>query len=105
MVQHFFGKELTFNFVSDEFDGHNLDPDGSVRTRHERSLTLSQATRENSLSRVYLGVHWKFDGLKDGAPANKIGGVPAGLAIAAEVFSRRFRAVALRAAGAARGKR
>ncbi|MEQ1661768.1 MAG: vanadium-dependent haloperoxidase [Thiobacillus sp.] len=98
-----------FTFVSDEFDGVNQDPRGDIRVRHARELTLAKAIVENALSRVYLGVHWRFDGLGTKAPAGlegealpadpangvqltspeekKIGGVPAGLKIADEVFA------------------
>jgi hypothetical protein len=30
--------------------------------RHERKLSIASAIEENVLSRVYLGVHWQFDG-------------------------------------------
>jgi membrane-associated phospholipid phosphatase len=57
--------KFKFDFVSDEFDGRNTDP----RTRNPRDyLTLEidslwQAIVHNSVSRVYLGVHWEFDGI------------------------------------------
>jgi membrane-associated phospholipid phosphatase len=50
-----------FTFVSDELDGTAAGATG-VRMRHERKLTIASAIEENVLSRVYLGVHWKFDG-------------------------------------------
>ncbi|MBL8835968.1 MAG: phosphatase PAP2 family protein [Alphaproteobacteria bacterium] len=55
---------LTFDFVSDEFDGRAIDPDGSVRVRHCRQLTLAQAIHENALSRIYLGLHWRMDAVE-----------------------------------------
>ncbi|WP_133255302.1 vanadium-dependent haloperoxidase [Phenylobacterium kunshanense] len=73
----------TFSFVSDELDGASLDADGSVRTRVEKRFdSFAEAVWENSVSRVYLGVHWRFDGIPspDDA-ASPIGGVPLGLAI------------------------
>jgi hypothetical protein len=75
----------TFNFVSDELDGRAVDTDGSVRTLHDRKLnSYSKAIFENAISRVYLGVHWRFDGLpRDGA--DNIGGVPLGLEIGKKV--------------------
>ena len=104
--------DLTVNFVSDEFNGISQDPTGHVRPYHVRTLTLRDAIVENAISRVLLGVHWRFDGIGaiapqdlDGAlPARwqdpvgqsndpdeeRIGGVPAGLKIANEVFSRWF---------------
>lgn len=56
---------VKLNFVSDEYNGVNTDP----RTQQPRPLTpvltnsLWQAIVENSISRVFLGVHWQFDGL------------------------------------------
>lgn len=50
-----------FSFVSDELDGAAIGSTG-VRMRHERKLTIASAIEENVLSRVYLGVHWQFDG-------------------------------------------
>lgn len=75
----------SFQFVSDELDGRALDSDGSVRTHHDRHFSsYAQAIFENSISRVYLGVHWRFDGLPRSA-ADNIGGVPLGLAIGEQV--------------------
>ena len=50
-----------FTFVSDELDGTAVGATG-IRPRYERELTIASAIEENILSRVYLGVHWKFDG-------------------------------------------
>ncbi len=107
-------KDTLFDFVSDEYNGVNADPHGDVRPYHTRQLTLGYAVAENALSRVWLGVHWRFDGLgttlpddlagitkprnipADPAAAHalpnekKIGGVPAGLKIAGEVFAGHF---------------
>jgi len=54
-------ESLCFDFISDEFNGKNIDPDGSVRPLHTRKLTIAQAIHENALSRIYLGVHWRID--------------------------------------------
>jgi hypothetical protein len=56
---------VCIDFVSDEYNGINTDP----RTLQPRPLTpvvlpsLWQAITDNSVSRVYLGVHWQFDGI------------------------------------------
>lgn len=50
---------------------------------------------DNAVSRVYLGVHWRFDGLGENVKTaadiltdtSKIGGVPLGIAIANDIFS------------------
>ncbi len=73
-----------FSFVSDELDGISGDPDGSTRTRVNKAFdNFAEAVWENSVSRIYLGVHWRFDGIprRDG---ENIGGVPLGLAIGEE---------------------
>jgi len=57
--------DIGFEFVSDEYDGRNRDP----RTKAPRPYlirsfkSLWDAIIENSVSRVYLGVHWQFDGV------------------------------------------
>lgn len=108
-------KETVFSFVSDEYNGVNLDPAGDVRPFHNRQLTLGYAVAENALSRVWLGVHWRFDGMGAVLPADltgitlprkipkdpadpdpaidetRLGGVPVGLAIADQVFGAHFR--------------
>jgi hypothetical protein len=58
--------------VSDEFNGRNADPRTMLPRDH---LTLSydslwHAITDNSVSRVYLGVHWQFDGITKRNAAN-----------------------------------
>jgi hypothetical protein len=75
----------SFTFVSDELDGRAVDPDGSVRQRLEREIpSYARAIWENAVSRVYLGVHWRFDGMPRNA-ADDIGGVPLGLKVGKKV--------------------
>jgi hypothetical protein len=53
---------ISFTFVSDEFNGQTTDANGVVRPLRPRSFTsLSQAEEENAQSRIYLGIHWAFD--------------------------------------------
>lgn len=74
----------TFTFVSDELDGISVDPDGSVRTRTPITFkNFVEPVWENSVSRIYLGVHWRFDGIPRN-PADNVGGVPLGLNIGQE---------------------
>jgi len=77
----------TFTFVSDELDGIAFDSNGSVRQRVPITFfNYARPVWENSVSRIYLGVHWRFDGLPHNA-ADNIGGVPLGLAIGEEAHA------------------
>jgi len=99
-------------FVSDEYNGQNVDNNGTVRPRHRRSFPkgLFDMIIENGASRLWLGVHWVFDAfavkgdkrepdltrqveveIEDGGKKKKkvkryIGGVPLGLLIAEDIF-------------------
>lgn len=76
-----------FEFVSDELDGISSDPNSSVRQHTPiRFPNFARAIWENSVSRIYLGVHWRFDGIPRVATQN-VGGVPLGLAIGEEVHA------------------
>lgn len=72
---------FTFDFVSDELNGRTVDIDGSVRTYIKRTYTLNKAIEDNLESRVWLGVHWRFDGK---------GGKKAGEKVAEKVFTGFF---------------
>jgi hypothetical protein len=81
-------------FVSDELNGMNRDNNGTVRPKHARSFPggLWQMIVENGLSRVYLGVHWRFDAFAVNAAGHpdvtqNVGGVPLGLTIAEDIFN------------------
>jgi hypothetical protein len=70
---------VSFTFISDEYDGRNTDP----RYRQPRPVvprqypSLWNAITENSVSRVFLGVHWQFDGVTvKGADPNGDFGIP-----------------------------
>jgi Vanadium chloroperoxidase N-terminal domain len=76
-------------FVSDEFNGINVDNNGTVRPRHARNFPggVWQMIEENSRSRVFLGVHWIFDGFAVNENdeidlTQNIGGVRLGIDIA-----------------------
>ncbi|MES2643320.1 MAG: vanadium-dependent haloperoxidase [Myxococcota bacterium] len=55
---------FTFDFTSDELDGVAVDtpPRPDVAVTHR--LTIDTAIRENLESRVFLGVHWRLDGIE-----------------------------------------
>jgi hypothetical protein len=58
------------------------DHDGNVRPYMPRSFsTLSQAEEENGQSRIYLGIHWRFD---------KTAGIRQGEKVADYVFNHAF---------------
>ncbi|MFH6785164.1 MULTISPECIES: vanadium-dependent haloperoxidase [Methylobacterium] len=78
---------LSFTVMSEEFDGKNVDPDGSVRSVHHRRLTLAQAVRENIESRIFLGVHWRFDGEGPGT-THGWGGDAIGRKLARRIYKR-----------------
>lgn len=63
-LRRFYGTDrISFTFISDEFNGETRANDGTVRPlRPRRFASLSAAERENFQSRVYLGIHWQFDG-------------------------------------------
>jgi hypothetical protein len=56
--------------VSDELNGVTTGADGKARPKIVRSFhNLTQAKLENAQSRIYLGIHWRFDadeGIKTG---------------------------------------
>jgi len=62
-LRRFYGTDhIGFTFVSDEFNGVTKDQFGNTRPLIPRTFeTLSQAEDENGQSRIYLGIHWRFD--------------------------------------------
>lgn len=88
---------IGFTFVSDELDDRSTDNDGTIRTRHVRKFTsVADAMYENSVSRIFLGVHWRFDGTTGDnitemlKATDNIGGVPLGRAIAQNIFGTKL---------------
>lgn len=82
-------------FISDELNGMSTDAQGVVRPRHLREfedMGLWGMIEENARSRVYLGVHWLYDGFVEDENGQmdweqKIGGVPLGLEVAKDIFA------------------
>jgi hypothetical protein len=83
-LRRFFGRDnVTFTFVSDEFNGITKDRGGNTRPLKPRTFTsFSQAEEENGQSRIYLGIHWAFD---------KTEGIAQGRKIADFVFDHAFK--------------
>ena len=72
---------IPFDFISDEFNGvsrdiHDAIPDlildhvRQIRPRHFESF--SQAAAENAASRIFLGIHWRFDATEGISAGNRI---------------------------------
>jgi membrane-associated phospholipid phosphatase len=63
IMRRFFGTDrYSFRFTSDEWNGVTYDNSGYKRPLRPRSYSsFSQAETEAGWSRVYLGVHWKFN--------------------------------------------
>jgi hypothetical protein len=84
ILRQFYGTDkVAFSFTSDEYNGVTTDSEGNVRpvvTRHYPNLTIPML--ENAASRIYLGVHWRFDATA---------GTAQGTAIASAVFATRIR--------------
>jgi hypothetical protein len=82
-LRRFYGRDdIAFTFTSDEFNGITVDHEGNVRPVVTRSYaSLSQAEDENGQSRIYLGIHWRFD---------KTQGIAQGRKVADYVFDHAF---------------
>jgi membrane-associated phospholipid phosphatase len=81
-------------FVSEELNGINADNRGTIRPLRPRTFPggLWEMIIENSLSRIFLGVHWVFDAFALDSGGNpdltqNIGGVPLGIGIANDIFN------------------
>jgi hypothetical protein len=83
IIRRFYGTDnIAFTFVSDEFNGVTKDRNGNVRPYMPRYFSnLSQAEEENGQSRIYLGIHWRFD---------KTQGIAQGQRVADYVFDHVF---------------
>lgn len=92
MLTRFYGRDdISFTFVSDEFNGITRDANGSVRPLVSRTFdSFTEAKLENAQSRIYLGIHWAFD---------RDDGVRTGNAVADYVFEHALRPVHRRIQG------
>ncbi|MGD9853765.1 MAG: chloroperoxidase [Planctomycetaceae bacterium] len=72
---------IPFDFISDEFNGVSrdiyeaipelvIDHVREIRPRHFESF--SQASAENAASRIFLGIHWRFDATEGVSAGNRI---------------------------------
>ncbi|WP_437585260.1 vanadium-dependent haloperoxidase [Sorangium sp. So ce1000] len=63
VLTRYYGTDrVPFCFISDEYNGVTTDVRGDVRPVIERCYSsFREASWENASSRIYLGVHWRFD--------------------------------------------
>jgi hypothetical protein len=63
VLRRYYGTDdIAFSFQSDEFNGMTRDDTGRVRPPRTRTYSsLTQAELEVYDSRIYLGIHWRFD--------------------------------------------
>jgi hypothetical protein len=82
-LRRFYGTDaIAFSFVSDELNGVTVANDGIVRPLVPGHFaSLSDAEDENGQSRIYLGIHWRFD---------KTAGIAQGQRVADWVFEHAF---------------
>jgi hypothetical protein len=83
LIRFYRRDDIHFTIVSDEFNSVTVDQFGHVRPLMPRSYTsFSQAREENGQSRIYLGIHWRFD---------KVQGIEEGNDVADYVFNHLLR--------------
>ncbi len=75
VLRRFYGRDdVEFTFVSDEYNGSTRASDGTVRPYIPRTFSsFSQAEEENGQSRIYLGIHWRFDKTTGIAQGRQVG--------------------------------
>jgi hypothetical protein len=73
-LRNFYGTDdVEFTFVSDELNGVTLDNLGVARPLKPRTFTnFSDPENENGQSRIYLGIHWRFDKNEGIAQGNSV---------------------------------
>jgi hypothetical protein len=84
ILRHILGTDnILFTFVSDEYNGLTKDNQGNTRPLQPRTFSsLTQTENENGDSRVYLGIHFKFD---------KTAGITLGHAVADDVIAHLYK--------------
>jgi hypothetical protein len=74
VFRSYWGDAVSFEFVSDEYNGLNSDPGAKEpRPLKPRTFkTFTDAEKENARSRIYLGIHWPFDADQGVMQGNKV---------------------------------
>ena len=63
VLRSYFPDNTSFTFVSDEFNGQNYSDTGKLQPLEPVNYrSLSAAEYDNLESRIWIGVHWQFDG-------------------------------------------
>jgi membrane-associated phospholipid phosphatase len=74
VLRSYFTDNTPFTFVSDEFNGENYSDTGQLQKLEPVSYrTLSAAEYDNLESRIWIGVHWQFDGDVGDAVGRQVG--------------------------------
>lgn len=74
ILRHYVPDATPFVFISDEYDGLNKDIYGhTMPFRPQYFKSITDASLQNSESRVYIGVHWQFDADMGVATGTKVG--------------------------------
>ncbi|WP_437561182.1 vanadium-dependent haloperoxidase [Sorangium sp. So ce542] len=74
LTRYYGTEDVPFCFVSDEYNGRTTDARGYVRPRIQRCYSgFRQAEQEVAISRIYLGVHWRFDAMNGARLGRSVG--------------------------------
>ncbi|WP_437790322.1 phosphatase PAP2 family protein [Sorangium sp. So ce693] len=75
VLTRYYGTDrVPFCFMSDEYNGVTTDERGNVRPEITRCYSsFEEASWENAVSRIYLGVHWRFDGVRGIRQGKRVG--------------------------------
>jgi hypothetical protein len=70
----YWGDQVPFTFLSDEYNGLNSDPGAAApRPKMPQSFkTFTEAEKANAQSRIYLGIHWQFDAKQGISQGNQV---------------------------------
>lgn len=66
ITQNLLGLPGNYTFVteSEEYNGKSFELDAGIRPKYTLKTTIDRAVQDNLESRIWLGVHWRFDGTR-----------------------------------------
>jgi hypothetical protein len=74
VLRKFYPDNTKFTFVSDEFNGKNRNDRGILQPLKPQTFnSFTDAEYQNAASRIYIGVHWDFDGSVGIKEGNQVG--------------------------------